>query len=455
MHQLLSSLPHQALRNLAKRHGPLMYLKLGQVPTLVVSSAEFAKEVMKTHDVIFASRPQILASKIMSYDCTNIAFAPYGEYWKQLRKICIQELLSPARVNSFKPIRAEELSNLVSWIASNTGSAINLTRKIFWLTYSITSRAAFGKKSKEQEEFISIVAEAIKVGGGFELADMFPSVSFLHLISGIKPKLERLHKEADRIMEGIISEHKKEKEATKSGGEETQEDLVDVLLKFHKQSEVGFSLTNDNIKAVILDIFGAGSETSSTTVDWAMAEMIRKPEVMKRAQEEVREVFNRRGLVDETGIIEMKYLKSVVKETLRLHPPGPLLLPRQCGENCVINGYEIPVKTRVVINAWAIGRDPKNWNNADSFIPERFLDCSIDYKGSNFEFIPFGAGRRICPGISFGIVNVELPLALLLYHFDWELPSGMAPEELNMNESFGVTVQRKDDLLLIPSAYYP
>ena len=201
-------------------------------------------------------------------------------------------------------------------------------------------------------------------------------------------------------------------------------------------------------------MFGGGSETSSTTVDWAMAEMIRKPEVMKRAQEEVREVFNRRGSVDETFITEMKYLKSVVKETLRLHPPAPLI-PRESREKCEINGYEIPHKIKVVINTWAIGRDPKNWNEAESFIPERFLDSSIDYKGTNFEFIPFGGGRRVCPGMSFGVMDVEVPLALLLYHFDWKLPNGMEPEELDMNESYSVTVRRKDDLLLIPSAYHP
>ncbi|KAL5549497.1 hypothetical protein UlMin_004728 [Ulmus minor] len=454
MHQLFSSLPHQTLRNLAKKYGPFMYLKVGQVPTLVVSSAEFAEEVMKTHDVVFAHRPRVLASEIMSYDHINIAYSPYGEHWRQLRKICVQEVLSHARVISFKPIREEELSDLVSLIASNTGSAINLTQRIFWVTYSIVSRAAFGKKSKEQEKLISIVQQALRVSAGFQLVNVFPSVSFLQSISGIKPRVQKLHNEADRIIENIISEHKKGKEATKSGGDETREDLIDVLLKFQKQNDVGFSLTTDNIKAIILEMFGGGSETSSTTVDWAMAEMIRKPEVMKRAQEEVREVFNRRGSVDETFITEMKYLKSVVKETLRLHPPAPLI-PRESREKCEINGYEIPYKIKVVINTWAIGRDPKNWNEAESFIPERFLDSSIDYKGTNFEFIPFGGGRRVCPGMSFGVMDVELPLALLLYHFDWKLPNGMKPEELDMNESYSVTVRRKDDLLLIPSAYHP
>ena len=179
------------------------------------------------------------------------------------------------------------------------------------------------------------------------------------------------------------------------------------------------------------DIFAAGSETSATAVDWAMAEMIKNPSVMKKAQDEVRQVFSRKGSVDETGISEMKYLKCVVKETLRLHPSVPLLLPRESREKCEINGYEIPARTRIIVNAWAMGRDPRYWTEPESFMPERFLDSSIDFKGTNFEYIPFGAGRRICPAMLFGLINVEVPLATLLYHFDWKLPNGMKNEELD------------------------
>lgn len=203
------------------------------------------------------------------------------------------------------------------------------------------------------------------------------------------------------------------------------------------------------------DIFGAGCETSATIVDWAMSEMMKNQRVIKKAQAVVREVINRKGRVDETCINEIKYLKLIVKETLRLHAPGPLLLRRECRERCRLNGYEIPVKTKVIVNAWAIGRDPKHWNDPERFNPERFLDNSIDYKGTNFSYIPFGAGRRICPGISFGMINVELPLALFIYHFDWKLPNEMKNEDLDMNEVFGVTIRRKDDLQLIPIAYHP
>ncbi|CAI9087719.1 OLC1v1021864C1 [Oldenlandia corymbosa var. corymbosa] len=453
IHQLVGSLPHHVLTDLAKKYGPLMMLQVGEVPTLVVSSPEMAKEIMKTHDVEFAFRPQIIATEIMSYNSTNIIFAPYGEYWRNLRKICTFELLSTRRVQSFRYLREEETANLIRWVARNAGSPINLTEKFFSSMYTITSRAAFGKKSPEQEAFISIVEEGIRMSAVFNIADIYPSIKFLHLISGVKSKLQIFHHKADSILETIISEHR-EQQAAKIDEPEATADLVDVLLKYHDGEKLDFSLTSDNIKAVLLDIFGAGSETAATTVDWAMVEMIRNPGIMNRAQEEVREVFiSSKGYVDEDGLEKLKYLKVIVKETLRLHPPAPLLLPRQNIEKTEVNGYEIPAKTRVLVNAWAINRDPLYWKDPESFQPERFLDSTIDYKGKHFEYIPFGAGRRICPGMQYGIANVELPLAKLLYHFDWILP--MKLEELSMEEVSGIAVRRKDDLCLIPVIINP
>ncbi|XVE80513.1 hypothetical protein DITRI_Ditri14bG0146100 [Diplodiscus trichospermus] len=207
--------------------------------------------------------------------------------------------------------------------------------------------------------------------------------------------------------------------------EGAEADLVDVFLKLQQQGDLAFPLTNDSIKAVIQDMFGAGSETSATTIEWAMSEILKNPEVMKNAQYEVRRIFCEDGRVIETKIHELKFLRSIVKETLRLHPPLPLLVPRECTENCVIKGYDIPTKTKVLINAWAIERDPRYWKQAEEFCPKKFLESSVDFGGTNFEYIPFGAGRRICPGISFGLPNTEFPLANLLYHFDWKLPDGM------------------------------
>ena len=203
------------------------------------------------------------------------------------------------------------------------------------------------------------------------------------------------------------------------------------------------------------NIFAAGSETSSGVVEWAMSEMVKNPKVMEEAQAEVRRVFHSKRNADETDMHQLIYLKAVIKETLRLHPSVPLLVPRESKETCEINGYTIPAKSRVFINAWAIGRDPRYWTEAERFKPERFLDSSIDYKGKNFEFIPFGAGRRICPGIAFGMADIELPLAQFLYHFDWRLPSGMNHEELDMTEAYGLTVRRENDLCLIPMRHHP
>ncbi|KAM6552687.1 hypothetical protein CsatB_013449 [Cannabis sativa] len=385
-----SSLIHHTLRDLAKKYGPLMYLKIGEVPTIVISSPEFAKQVMRVHDVNFASRPSILFSKIMLYDGAGLAFAPYGEHWRQVRKIFMQELLNTTRVQSFNYIREEEMLNFVDSISSNVG---NMSRS--------------------------------------------------------KPKLERLRERTAKIFEEIIHEHKKQKPKERS-----DEDFVDVLLKYHHDNDdLGFSLTNENIYAIIFEIFGAGVETSASSVEWVMSELMKNPKIMKKAQDEVREVFRRKGLGNERALDEMKYLKSVIKESMRLHPILPLIVPRQNQEKCEINGYEIPAKTNTIINAWVIGRDSNYWPEPEIFKPERFLDDSncIDSKlGNNFEYLPFGGGRRICVGMSFGLLSVELSLALLLYHFDWMLPNGMKNEDLDMTESFRATLQRKNFLQVIP-----
>jgi cytochrome P450 len=197
-------------------------------------------------------------------------------------------------------------------------------------------------------------------------------------------------------------------------------------------------------------MFTAGTETSSEVIIWGMSEMVKNPKVMEVAQAEVRRVYDKKGYVDETEMHQLIYLKSVIKETMRLHPPLPLLIPRESRERCEINGYDIPAKTRVAIDFWGIGRDPRYWVEAESFKPERFINSKFNLKGTNFEYIPFGAGRRMCPGIAFAIPSVELPLAQLLYHFDWKLPNGMKNEELDMTESFEIIMKRKHDLCLIP-----
>ncbi|XP_027341851.1 cytochrome P450 71D9-like [Abrus precatorius] len=453
LHQL-SAMPHQGLAKLSQQYGPLMHIKLGGLSTIVVSSPEMAKEIMKTHDIIFANRPYLLAADVLSYGSKGMSFSPLGSYWRQMRKICTFELLTPKRVESFQSIRQEEASNLVKEICLNEGSSINLTKMISSFSYGFTSRVAFGGKSEYQQDFISVMKDVVKVVAGFSIADLYPSIEVLQVLTGLRSKVVKLHQEIDRILEKIVRDHRETSSETKEINEKAGEDLVDVLLRLQKQNNLEHPLSDSVIKATILDIFSAGSGTSAKTIEWAMSELVKNPSVMERARAEVRRVFDGKGHVEEANLRELKYLKSVIKETMRLHIPVPLLLPRECSEKCEINGYEIPAKTKVIVNAWAIGRDPHYWNEAEKFYPERFLDSSIDYKGADFQFIPFGAGRRMCPGTTFGIANVELLLANLLFHFDWNMPNGNNPEELDMSESFGLSVRRKNDLYLIPNMYH-
>ncbi|KAI9116421.1 hypothetical protein K1719_012588 [Acacia pycnantha] len=447
LHQLAGSLPHRRLRDLANKYGPLMYLQLGETSNVVVTSPEIVREITKSHDQIFANRSKILAGDVFAYNSTDLFFSPYGSYWRLLRKICTLELFSMKRVQSFRKIREEEVSEVVKFIDEHEGSTVNLSKLIPLLTNSIVARAAFGKKTKNVEQILSKVDYAVQVGSGLTICDLYPSFKFLKAISWTRYKLAKAHREVDRLLGNIIDDHKAKKEIGDDG--KAHEDLVDVLLRVQKQNindEV--TLTLDNLKAVILNVFVAGTETAATTLEFAISELMSHPEAMKEAQAEVRRVYGSKGHVDESELDQLKYVEAVIRETLRLHPPAPLLVPRESSESCEINGYEISAKTKVMINAWAIGRDPNYWNEADKFKPERFLNNSIDYKGGNLEFIPFGFGRRICPGISFAAPVLKLILSNLLYHFDWKLPNGT--KELDMAEAFGATVSRKYDLCVVP-----
>ncbi|XP_047326644.1 premnaspirodiene oxygenase-like [Impatiens glandulifera] len=460
MHQLAGSVPHRSLRNLARKYGPVMHLQLGEVSAIVISSSESAKEIMKTHDIAFADRPKLLAVEIMSYNGTNITFAPHGDYWRQLRKICTLELLSTRRVKSYRSIREEGVYDLVDYIRSSVNGLLpfNLTEKIFSFNNDTISQTALGMKCKDQVEFYSTVKVVIELVGGFGIHDVFPSLKFLHFVSKARSTLEKAHHVMDRILNDIIVQHQLKREMNKAQNDEhIQEDLVDVLLRIGESGALQFPITIDNIKAVILDILTAGTETSSTTLDWAMAEVMRNPRIMKKAQNEVRQSMIGKTKINEVDIEKLSYLKAVIKETLRMHPPGPLLLPREARENVKIFGYDIPEKTRVIVNAWAIMRDPEQWKEPDKFIPERFEsnDSYVDMKGTDFRYIPFGAGRRICPGLTFAIASIELPLAALLYHFDWSLADGINPAELNMEETSGLTCRRKENLSLIAYHFDP
>jgi cytochrome P450 len=202
-------------------------------------------------------------------------------------------------------------------------------------------------------------------------------------------------------------------------------------------------------------MFAGGTGTSASAMEWGMSELMRNPAVMKKLQGQIREAFHGKAVVTEADLqaSNLRYLKLVIKEALRLHPPAPLLVPRESIEPCELDGYTIPAKSRVIINAFAIGRDPKYWDDAEEFKPERFEDGGVDFMGSSYEFLPFGSGRRMCPGFNYGLASMELALVALLYHFDWSLPEGVA--EVDMEEAPGLGVRRRSPLMLCATPFAP
>ncbi|GFP86335.1 premnaspirodiene oxygenase [Phtheirospermum japonicum] len=457
----ITSLPFRSFRDLSKQYGPIMHFKLGEASAIVVSSPEISKEILKDNDPNYANRGETIAVEIMWYNYTNLVFSPYGEYWRQMRKICILELLSVKSVRSFGSIRNDELSRLIQSIRLSSGKPVNLTENIFSMINSVTCRAMCGTVCIDKVALIKLLKDGLQLAGGFEIADLFPSSKIVSALSWSRRRLVRMRQKIDVILDGIIDEHKQnllrmagesEGLARRGNGESGSEDLIDVLLRVKESGELEFPISYDNIKGVLLDLFTAGTDTSSATIDWAMTELMRNPRVMAKAQAEVRQAFQGTRMIEEHDVQKLKYLKLVIKESLRLHPPVPLL-PRASRDERVINGYTVPAKTRVLVNCWAMQRDPKYWKNPESFEPERFESQAPDFVGGDFQYLPFGSGRRMCPGINFGLASVEMPLAQFLYSFDWKLPDGVRAEHLDMMELQGITASRKDHLFVVATPY--
>uniref|UniRef100_A0ACD5USW2 Uncharacterized protein n=1 Tax=Avena sativa TaxID=4498 RepID=A0ACD5USW2_AVESA len=461
LHHILLSryrdLPHRALRELSGRHGPLMLLRLGVFPTLVVSSAEAAREVLKTHDTAFASRHLTPTLAVFSRGGQDILFSPYGDLWRQLRRVCVLELLSSRRVQSFRHIREDEAAGLLRSLAdecarSGGGSVVEIGERVSHVINDVVVRSAIGSRCPRRDELVGEIDESVKLTAGFNLADLFPSSTLARWLSGGLRRAARCNQHVRDIIKDIILERTSASTAGADGSDGSEEeDLLTVLLRVQRDGGAHCALTTEIITTVILEMFAAGSETSSTALEWAMSELVRKPHLLHKAQAEVREALKGQRKITEGDVGKLSYLHLVIRETLRLHAPVPFLLPRQCRERCEVMGYDIPEGTKVLVNAWAMCRDGAYWEDAEEFRPERFdASAAVDFKGGDFEFIPFGAGRRMCPGMGLGLANMELLLASLLYHFDWELPRGGdgKPEELDMSESFGITVRKKSKLVL-------
>ncbi|CAD6266271.1 unnamed protein product [Miscanthus lutarioriparius] len=402
---LVGRLPHVSLRDLSAKHGRngLMLLHLGAVPTLIVSSPSAAQAVLRTQDHIFASRATSPVTDILFYGSTDVVFSPYGEHWRQVKKIVSAHLLAT------KKVREKGRNKLFQELVDANSSLL----------------------------------------GGFNLEDYFPVLVKLDIIKRmVCAKAHKVKKMWDDLLNTLIDDYAS-MPASKCDGDETY--FIDVLLSLQKECK----LTRDHTKALLEVVFEAGTDTSFTVLEYAMVQLMRNPRLMNKLQAEVRNAIAKgKKMVTEDELDSLGYLKAVIKETLRLHMPAPLLVPHFSMADCNIEGYTIPSGTRAIVNSWALARDPSYWEKAEEFKPERFMEggsaTAIDNKGNDFQYLPFGAGRRMCPGANFAIANTEIMLANLVYHFNWELPMELAKKGIDMTESFGVIVRRTKKLLLVP-----
>ncbi|XP_021743799.1 cytochrome P450 83B1-like [Chenopodium quinoa] len=454
LHHLDTSKPHVYLAELAKTYGPILSLRFGHVPVVAVHSAKLAKEVLQTQDLNFCSRPPLVSMQRLSYNGLDMAFAPYNEYQREIRKISIVHLLSSKRVESFAPIRQEEVSRVMKKISSLSSASkiVNLSELLMGFSASNICRIAFGKRYEDDEglsrsKFHSMLNEAEAMFTSFFFSDYFPIIGWLDKVTGKFSRLEKIFKEMDAFYEEIINDHL---DPNKPKSE--REDIIDILLRLRKHHP-SYQLTLDHIKAILMNIFVAGADTSVVMVVWAMTELIKHPESMNKVQEELRNAIQNTNCINKCNFKELKYFQAVMKETFRLHPAAPLLVAREAIQKTKIEGYDILPGTLVHVNAWAIGRDPESWIDPEKFMPERFLESTISFKGCDFELIPFGAGRRICPGLHLGVANVELVLANLLHSFDWELPSGVKKEDIDTDVLPGIAMHKKNPLCLVAKKY--
>lgn len=455
---LIGRVAHRSLLELQVRYGGgggLLFLQLGRRPTLVVSTAAAAADLFKNHDLAFASRPRSVGGDKLMYECSNVSFAPYGENWRRGKKIAVVHLLSPRRVESFAPVRAAEVAALVARTrrTAEAGEAVELRELLNGYANAVATRAATGAAGATAEKLKELMgnSEPEALMAGFQPEDVLPDAParFVRWVTGLNKKLEDLVESWDKFLSDIVAAHKE-----KGGGDaEEDEDFLDVLLRLREEGADGLELTDDRIKATVKDMIAAATETSSQTLEWTMAELIANPRVMSKLQGEIARVVS----ADQTTIAEpdlnkMEYLRAVFKEVLRLHPPAPLLVPHESTTPAVVQGYEIPAKTALFVNVWAIGRDPAVWDAPDEFRPERFVggSPSVDFRGTDYQLIPFGAGRRICPGINFALPVLELALVSLLHHFEWELPAGVGKADLDVGEAPGMTTPRRIPLVLVP-----
>ncbi|XP_047331495.1 cytochrome P450 76A1-like [Impatiens glandulifera] len=464
----LGPMPHHTVAKFGEKYGPVIWLKLGSINTVAINSTKAAMDLFKNHDATFSDRAIRNLMRAQDYHNSSVAIAPTGPYWRTLRRISAMEMLTVKRINETVGVRRRCVDGLMNWIVTEieTGRArngVHLARFVFLTSFNLlgnlmVSRDLVDPDSSVGSEFYGAMTGLMEWTGHPNMADVFPVLGWLDL-QGLWRNMNRDLKKAMEIAGEFVKERVEERRRRQlqqavAGDDDVidgKKDFLDVLLDFEgKGKDEPSKLTQHNVVTYILEIFLAGSESTSSTIEWAFTELLCSPgDSMSKAKTELFKVLGDRKM-EEADIDSLPYLQAVVKETLRLHPPIPFLVPRRAIEDTTFMGYDIPKGTQMFVNAWAIGRDPESWENPNVFQPERFLGSDIDYKGQHYEMIPFGAGRRMCAGVPLAHRMLHLVLGTLLHEFDWELCNGVTSANIDWKERMGVTVRKMEPLLLIP-----
>ncbi|KAK3012712.1 hypothetical protein RJ639_009694 [Escallonia herrerae] len=445
IHQL-GDQPHQSLAKLSKRYGPLMSLKLGTRTTIVISSPGIAKEVLHKHDQVFSSRTIPDTSHALDHYAASLAWLPV-EKMAQL-----SENMQRAHVFLATALRRKKVQELLEYVRGCClrREAVDIGKAAFTTSLNLISNSFFSidfADHASSHEFKEIVCVLMELAGKPNLVDFFPVLRFIDP-QGLRRQTRVYTEKLFAIFEGIITGRL---EARSSASESsTSNDVLEALLNLSRKDDAGLSY--NDMKHLLLDLFLAGTDTSSLSVEWTMTELLCNPEKLAKARTELEEVVGKNELLQESDISKLPYLQAIVKETFRLHPAAAFLVPHKADTDIEIDNFIVPKNAQILVNVWATGRDSNIWLNPGSFMPERFLDSEIDFRGRDFELIPFGAGRRICPGLPLAYRVVHLMLGSILHSFNWRLEDGMKPEDMDMSEKFGLTLQKAIPLRAVPTA---
>ncbi|XP_050238607.1 cytochrome P450 81Q32-like [Mercurialis annua] len=437
---------HRSLSALSNRYGPILLLQFGYRRVLIVSSPSAAEDCFTKCDIAFANRPRLLAGKHLGYNFTTLTWAPYGDKLRELRKLSAVEVLSAHRVQLLSGIRTDEVKLMIKSLFRNKKNEeqVNLKTIFFELMLNVMMRMIGGKRyygdNVEEVEkakiFQAIVRETF-IAAGTNMGDFLPLVA---AIGGGEEKLKKLAVRRDCFIQDLIDEHR-QRIASSCLPEERSKSLIEVLLALQESEPENYS--DQTIKGLMLVMLSAGTDTSSVTMEWAMSALVNNPEVIKKAQKELDSVIGDDRLMDESDIPNLPYLHCIVNEVMRMYPAGPLLVPHESSEECYIGGYRIPAGTMLFVNMWSIQNDPKYWEEPEKFKPERFVGCEGVRDG--FRLMPFGSGRRSCPGEGLALRMIALGIGSLLQCFDWDR---VGADLVDMTEGVGLTMPRAHPLVV-------